>query len=95
MQKSRNAVSKFVNDGDTVFINSDTTATKIIKALINKNIRMVTNHTADGSKLGKTFGFNTSAIDKLDILVLDHSANSIEIYLLMKAGLEIVLVDTN
>lgn len=170
-----NTVAQYINDGDTVFINGGTTTIEIIKAIIDKNITIVTNHAiaftffdehnakllstggeynpksksysgplatalidrmvanicilgvngltysegittafysetmvnesfikrtsgkvivaADGSKLGKTFGFNTATIDKLDLLVSDSSADPIEIDLLRKAGVDIVLAD--
>lgn len=48
---------------------------------------------ADGSKIGKTFGFNTATIDKVDILVTDSTANKTELNKLHERGVKIVLVD--
>lgn len=48
---------------------------------------------ADGSKIGKTFGFNTAAISKVDILVTDPSADKIELDKLRDSGVKVILVE--
>ena len=48
---------------------------------------------ADGSKIGKTFGFNTAAIDTVNILVTDSTADETELDKLRERGVKIVLVE--
>lgn len=47
---------------------------------------------ADGSKLGKVFGFTSASIDNIDILITDSSADPEELAKLRKSHIEIILV---
>lgn len=174
-KKIAQALLRFVNEKDTVFINGGTTTMEVIKLLINKEITITTNHAAaftlfdqskakllctggeynsvtksysgplatrfldkmvanicilgvngisteegiatayfqetlineqfinrtngpvivvaDGSKIGKKFGFNTAPIDQVDIIITDLSANKEELERLQAHGVKIILVD--
>lgn len=48
---------------------------------------------ADGSKIGKTFGFNTASIDRVNILVTDTSADKEELAKLETRGVTVILVE--
>lgn len=49
---------------------------------------------ADGSKIGKTFGFSTAPIDKVTMIVTDSSADKQELEKLRSCGIKIVLIDS-
>lgn len=48
---------------------------------------------ADGSKIGKTFGFNTAPIDRVDIIITDSSADKGELKKLEVRGVKVILTD--
>ena len=48
----------------------------------------------DGSKLGKTFSFNTASIAGIDIVITDSSACSVEVDKIGAQGVTVVMADT-
>ena len=48
----------------------------------------------DGSKLGKTFSFNTASIAGIDIVITDSSACSVEVDKIRAQGVTVVMADT-
>jgi DeoR family transcriptional regulator, fructose operon transcriptional repressor len=63
LYKKKHTIAKFaaslVNDGDTIFINSSSTALLLLKFLENKRVNIVTNN---GKSLNSSIGSNTSLI---------------------------------
>lgn len=48
---------------------------------------------ADGSKIGKTYGFNSAPIGKIDLIITDSSADRQELEKLRLAGVTVIEVD--
>ena len=66
--------------------------TLVNESFINRTNGMVI-VVADGSKIGKTFGFNTATIDRVDIIVTDSSADAEEVEKLRTSGVRVLLVE--
>lgn len=68
------------------------------ETLVNEEFINRTNGTvivvADGSKIGKTFGFSTAPIHKIDIIITDSTADKQELGKLRACGIRIVQIDS-
>lgn len=80
-----------------ITLNEGVTSAYYPEILINKEfinrtsgLRIIA---ADGSKLGKVFGFTSTNINNIDIIITDTSANPEEVAKLRNANIEIILVD--